>query len=80
MDDWVFLKLSLWKGVVRFEKRGKLSPRFIGPYQILERVGSVVIDWTCLLLWRRFMMYSIYPCSASILRIPLMFFLSSLSL
>ena len=41
VDDWVFLKLSPWKGVVRFGKRGKLSPRFIGPYQILEKVGPV---------------------------------------
>ena len=28
-------------GVVRFGKRGKLSPRFIGPFEILERVGTV---------------------------------------
>ncbi|KAL6145956.1 hypothetical protein ACLB2K_056639 [Fragaria x ananassa] len=39
--DRVFLKLSFWKGVVRFGKRGKLSPRYIGPYEILERVGTV---------------------------------------
>jgi hypothetical protein len=41
VGDWVFLKLSPWKGVVRFGKRGKLSPRFIGPYIITERVGDV---------------------------------------
>ncbi|KAL6219444.1 hypothetical protein ACLB2K_007203 [Fragaria x ananassa] len=41
VDDWVFLKLSPWKGVVRFGKRGKLSPRYIGPYDIIERVGSL---------------------------------------
>ena len=41
MGDWVFLKLSPWKGVVRFGKRGKLSPRYIGPYEIIERVGSL---------------------------------------
>ena len=39
---WVFLKLSPWKGVVRFGKRGKLSPRYIRPYEIIERVGSLV--------------------------------------
>ena len=41
VGDWVFLRLSPWKGVVRFGKRGKLSPRFIGPYQIVERVGPI---------------------------------------
>ena len=30
------------RGVVRFDKRGKLSPRFIGPFEILERVGTLV--------------------------------------
>ena len=41
VGDWVFLKLSPWKGVVRFGKKGKLNPRYIGPYQIIERVGEV---------------------------------------
>ncbi|XP_050113983.1 uncharacterized protein LOC126592327 [Malus sylvestris] len=41
VGDWVFLKLSPWRGVVRFGKRGKLSPRYIGPYVIIERVGEV---------------------------------------
>ncbi|GKA04584.1 putative reverse transcriptase domain-containing protein [Tanacetum coccineum] len=35
----VMLKVSPWKGVVRFRKRGKLSPRYIGPFKILSRVG-----------------------------------------
>ena len=41
VGDKVFLKLSPWKGIVRFEKRGKLSPRFIGPYEIMERTGPI---------------------------------------
>ena len=39
--DWVFLKISPWKGVLRFGKRGKLSPRFMGPYEIVSKVGPV---------------------------------------
>ncbi|KAJ9565224.1 hypothetical protein OSB04_001190 [Centaurea solstitialis] len=35
----VMLKVSPWKGIIRFGKRGKLSPRFLGPFTILEKVG-----------------------------------------
>ena len=38
--DWVFLKVSPTRGVVRFGKRGKLSPRFIGPFEIVQRIGE----------------------------------------
>ncbi|XP_068305042.1 uncharacterized protein [Pyrus communis] len=41
VGDWVFLKLSPWRSVVRFGKKGKLSPRYIGSYMITERVGEV---------------------------------------
>jgi hypothetical protein len=41
VGDCVFLKVSPTKGVFRFGKKGKLSPRFIGPYEILGRVGAV---------------------------------------
>ena len=37
----VFLKVSPWKKVMRFGKNGKLSPRFIGPYEVIEKVGPV---------------------------------------
>ena len=39
--DMVFLRISPWKGVLRFGKRRKLSPRYIGPYRIVERIGEV---------------------------------------
>ena len=41
MGDHVFLKVMPKRGVVRFDKRGNLSSRFIGPFEILERVGTV---------------------------------------
>ena len=41
VGNWVFLKLLSWKGVVRFGKKGKLSPRYIRLYQVIERVGDV---------------------------------------
>ncbi|KAA0045842.1 pol protein [Cucumis melo var. makuwa] len=39
--DMVFLKVAPMKGVLRFEKKGKLSPRFVGPFEILERIDPV---------------------------------------
>ena len=41
VGDMVLLKVSPWKGVIRFRKRGKLGPRFIGPFRVLARVGQV---------------------------------------
>nr|GEX47536.1 putative reverse transcriptase domain-containing protein [Tanacetum cinerariifolium] len=41
VGDKVMLKVSPWKGVVRFEKREKLNPRYAGPFKVLERVGDV---------------------------------------
>ena len=41
IDEKVFLKVSPWKKVMRFGKKGKLSPRFIGPYEVIEKVGPV---------------------------------------
>lgn len=34
------LKVSPWRGIIRFGKRGKLGPRFFGPFKVLERVGD----------------------------------------
>lgn len=47
--DMVFLKLSPMRGTMRFENRGNLSPKYIGPYEIIERVGNVAY-WLSLLV------------------------------
>ncbi|GKA26369.1 putative reverse transcriptase domain-containing protein [Tanacetum coccineum] len=41
VEDKVMLKVSPWKGVIRFGKPGKLNPRYIGPFKILAKVGMV---------------------------------------
>ncbi|GKE98987.1 putative reverse transcriptase domain-containing protein [Tanacetum coccineum] len=41
VGDKVMLKVSPWKGVVCFGKRGKLNPKYVGPFKVLEQVGSV---------------------------------------
>ncbi|KAK4383817.1 hypothetical protein Sango_3116400 [Sesamum angolense] len=42
VGEKVFLKVSPWRGILRFGKKEKLSPRYIVPYEILERVGPLV--------------------------------------
>jgi hypothetical protein len=39
--DKVFLRVALMKGVTKFGKKGKLNPRYIGPFEILERIGAL---------------------------------------
>ncbi|GKA01103.1 putative reverse transcriptase domain-containing protein [Tanacetum coccineum] len=41
VGDYVLLKVSPWKGVVHFGKKGKLAPRFVRPFEIIEKVGHV---------------------------------------
>ncbi|GJX67614.1 hypothetical protein Tco_0303341 [Tanacetum coccineum] len=41
VGDKVMLKVSSWKWVVRFGKRGELNPKYVGPFKVLEKVGSV---------------------------------------
>ena len=41
VGDFVFIRVSPMKGVVRFSRSGKLAPRYIGPFPITERIGSM---------------------------------------
>ncbi|GKE70007.1 putative reverse transcriptase domain-containing protein [Tanacetum coccineum] len=41
VGDQVLLKVSPWKGVIRFGNKGKLAPRCVGPFEILEKIGPV---------------------------------------
>ncbi|XP_076923350.1 uncharacterized protein LOC143585447 [Bidens hawaiensis] len=41
VGDMVLLNVSPWKGAIRFGKKGKLIPRYIGPFEVLERIGAV---------------------------------------
>ncbi|KAH0706582.1 hypothetical protein KY289_011658 [Solanum tuberosum] len=44
VGDWVYLKISPMKGVMRFGKKGKLSPRYVGPYPILKCIRKVAYE------------------------------------
>ncbi|WMV08643.1 hypothetical protein MTR67_002028 [Solanum verrucosum] len=44
VNDWVYLKISPMKGVMRFGKKWKLSPHYVGPYQILRRIDKVAYE------------------------------------
>ena len=46
VGDKVFLKVSPWKGILRFGRHGKLSPRYIEPYEVIERVGPLAYKLT----------------------------------
>ncbi|KAI3755146.1 hypothetical protein L1987_54941 [Smallanthus sonchifolius] len=41
VGDKILLKVSPWKDVIRFGKRGKLNPRYVGPFEIVKRIGPV---------------------------------------
>ncbi|GKD12811.1 hypothetical protein Tco_1197218, partial [Tanacetum coccineum] len=41
VGNYVLLKVSPWKGVERFGKKGNLAPRFVGPFEIIDKVGPV---------------------------------------
>ena len=72
VGDHVFLKVMPKRGVVRFGKQGKLAPRYVGPFEVHERVGMLHIGWSYHRVYQVSMRCSMSPCSGSILHIQLM--------
>ena len=48
IGDQVYFKILPMNGVMRFCRKGMLSPRYVGPYEILQRVGEVVYELSLL--------------------------------
>src|SRR5437016_11099131 len=47
VGNWAYLRVSPMKGVHRFGVKGKLAPRYIGPFRILQQCGSWPTSWIC---------------------------------
>ena len=62
MGDSVFLKVSPMRGVVRFGKKGKLAPRFVGPYEVIDRVGKLVYRLKLPPIMAGFMTFFMFRC------------------
>jgi len=59
IEDKVFLKVSPMKGVIRTSKRNKSDLRYVGPFEILDRIGPVAYR-LAFLIWREYIMYFMY--------------------
>ena len=62
IDEKMFLKVSPWKKAMIFGKKSKLSPRFIRPYEVIEKVGPMAYKLTLPPKWKRFIMFSLCQC------------------
>ena len=62
VGEKVFLKVLPWKKVMRFGKKGKLNPRFIGPYEVIEKLVQWHTVWHYLWNWKRSIMCFMCPC------------------
>ena len=61
VGDRVYLRVSPLRGVKRFGVKGKLAPRFIGPYRVVERMGEVAYKLELPKDCQDFMMYFTFP-------------------
>ena len=62
VGDMVLLKVSPWKGVIRFRKRGKLGPRFIGPLGFWPGWVGLLTDWISHQSLARSIILSMFLC------------------
>ena len=73
VGDKVFLKVSPWRKILRFGKKGKLSIRFIGPYEILERIGPLAYRLALSPDWPNYTMCSMSPSFGGTVMMNLIF-------
>lgn len=66
MDDRVFIKVTSSKHMMRFKKKGELAPRYIRPYEIVEKIGKVAYRLALPKSMELFMRYFISYCYISI--------------
>ena len=66
IGDRVMLKVSPWKGVVRFGNKGKLNPIYVGPFKIIRRVGEVAYKLSYLNNFVEFTLPSMCRASESV--------------
>jgi hypothetical protein len=57
VGDFVYLKVSPMRGTRRFKVKGKLAPRYVGPFKIVDRRGNSLINWNCHLSYQTCMRY-----------------------
>ena len=62
IGEKMFLNVSPWKKAMIFGKKRKLSPRFIRPYEVIEKVGPMAYRLTLPPSWKRFIMFSLCQC------------------
>jgi hypothetical protein len=62
VGDRVYLKVVLWKHMLRFGIKGKLAPRYIGPYEVVKRIGPLVYQLALPLHFTKSMMCFMFLC------------------